>query len=262
MKHLYNVVAFLPSPRIGDLYQFKGSWVVHPKYGQQFQAAEFEAKPPVTMEGIRSYLTSEIEEIGPELAKRIVEAFGMDTFNIIDLEPHRLREVSGIGRKRAKAILQIWKDKRILRDTFVFLYSQGITSGLASKVFKKYSKNTIDVIRNNPYRLAIDIPGVGFMTADRIAEKTGVAKDAPERICGGIIYVLELATMQGHTYLSRRLLLQETQRILGIDKKIISENILELESMNHVYIEKILARLKMKTQYTTRCFTVQRNTRQ
>ena len=89
-----NVVAFLPSPRIGDLYQFKGSWVVHPKYGRQFQAAEFEAKPPVTMEGIRSYLTSEIEEIGPELAKRIVDAFGMDTFNIIDFEPHRLREVS------------------------------------------------------------------------------------------------------------------------------------------------------------------------
>jgi exodeoxyribonuclease V alpha subunit len=234
-----NVVAFLPSPRIGDLYQFKGSWVVHPKYGLQFQVSEFEAKPPVTVEGIRSYLTSEIEEIGPELAKRIVDAFGMDTFNIIDLEPHRLREVSGIGRKRAKAILQAWKDQRILRDTFVFLYSQGITAGLASKVFKKYSKNTIDVIRNNPYRLAIDIPGVGFMTADRIAEKTGVAKDAPERICGGIIYVLELATMQGHTYLPRRLLLQEAEKILGIDRKIISENVLELESMNHVYIEKI-----------------------
>jgi exodeoxyribonuclease V alpha subunit len=237
-----NVVAFLPSPHIGDLYQFKGSWAVHPKYGLQFQAVEFEAKPPVTIEGIRSYLTSEIEAIGPELAKRIVEAFGMDTFNIIDLEPHRLREVSGIGRKRAKAILQAWKDQRILRDTFVFLYSQGITAGLASKVFKKYSKNTIDVIRNNPYRLAIDIPGVGFMTADRIAEKTGVAKDAPERICAGIIYVLELATMQGHTYLPRRLLLQETEKILGIESKVISENILELESINLVYIEKIPGR--------------------
>jgi exodeoxyribonuclease V alpha subunit len=237
-----NVVAFLPSPHIGDLYQFKGSWAVHPKYGLQFQAVEFEAKPPVTIEGIRSYLTSEIEAIGPELAKRIVEAFGMDTFNIIDLEPHRLREVSGIGRKRAKAILQAWKDQRILRDTFVFLYSQGITAGLASKVFKKYSKNTIDVIRNNPYRLAIDIPGVGFMTADRIAEKTGIAKDAPERICAGIIYVLELATMQGHTYLPRRLLLQETEKILGIESKVISENILELESINLLYIEKIPGR--------------------
>ena len=95
------------------------------------------------------------------------------------------------------------------------------------------------MIRNNPYRLAIDIPGVGFMTADRIAEKTGVAKDSPERICAGIIYVLELATLQGHTYLPRRLLLQETEKILGIDRKIISENVLELESMNHVYIEKI-----------------------
>jgi exodeoxyribonuclease V alpha subunit len=234
-----NVVAFLPSPRIGDLYQFKGSWVVHPKYGQQFQVSEFEAKPPVTVEGIRSYLTSEIEEIGPELAKRIVDAFGMDTFTIIDLEPHRLREISGIGRKRAEAILQAWKDQRILRDTFVFLYSQGITAGLASKVFKKYSKNTIDVIRNNPYRLAVDIPGVGFMTADRIAEKAGIAKNAPERICGGIIYELERASMQGHTYLPRRILLQETEKILGVDRKIVSENILELESMNHVYIEKI-----------------------
>jgi exodeoxyribonuclease V alpha subunit len=234
-----NVVAFLPSPRIGDLYQFKGSWVEHPKYGLQFQAVEFEAKPPVTVEGIKAYLTSEIDEIGPELAKRIVDAFGMDTFTIIDLEPHRLREVSGIGPKRAEAILNAWKDHTNLRDTFVFLYSQGIKAGLAAKVFKKYRSNTIDVIRNNPYRLAVDIPGVGFMTADRIAEKTGIARDAPERICGGILYVLDLAATQGHTYLPCRLLLQEASRLLGVDMGLISGNITELESMNYVYREKV-----------------------
>ncbi len=234
-----NVVAFLHSPHIGDLYQFKGSWVVHPKYGLQFQASEFEFKPPVTVEGMRTYLASEIDEVGPELAKRIVDAFGMDTFQIIDLTPHRLREVSGIGRKRAEAILKAWKDHTNFRDTMVFLYSQGITAGLASKVFKKYSDKTLAVIRANPYRLAIDIPGVGFLTADRIAEKTGIARDAPERICAAIIYLLELATLQGHTYLPRGLLLQETARLLSIEKKIISENVRDLESMNHVYIEKI-----------------------
>jgi exodeoxyribonuclease V alpha subunit len=233
-----NVVAFLPSPQVGDLYQFKGSWVQHPKYGPQFQAKEFEVKPPVTVEGIRAYLTSEIDEVGPELAKRIVDTFGMDTFDIIDLSPHRLREISGIGRKRSGAILEAWKNHTNLRDTYVFLYSQGITAGLASKVFKRYSSNTIEMIRTNPYRLAIDIPGVGFMTADRIAEKTGIARDAPERICGGILYVLELAAAQGHTYLPRSLLLQETAKLLGIEKNMISNGISDLEVIDYIFIEK------------------------
>jgi exodeoxyribonuclease V alpha subunit len=234
-----NVVAFLHSPRVGDLYQFKGSWAQHPKYGLQFQAVEFELKPPVTVEGIRAYLTSEIDEIGPELAKRIVDAFGMDTFQVIDLAPYRLREVAGIGRKRAETIMEAWKNHTNLRDTYVFLYSQGITAGLASKVFKRYGGSTIDVIRTNPYRLAIDIPGVGFLTADRIAEKTGIAKDAPERICAAIIYMLELATMQGHTYLPRSLLLQESAKILDIDRDLLSKQVRDLELMDHVRIDKI-----------------------
>jgi exodeoxyribonuclease V alpha subunit len=236
-----NVVAFLHAPRVGDLYQFRGTWVHHPKYGEQFQAKEFEAKPPVTVEGIRAYLASEIDEIGPELAKRIVDTFGMETFDVIDLTPHRLREVSGIGKKRAGAILEAWKNHTYLRDTHVFLYSQGITAGLASKVFKQYGPDTIEVIRTNPYRLAIDVPGVGFMTADRIAEKTGIARNAPERLCAGIIYMLELAAARGHTYLPGNLLMQETAKILGVERDTLSESLLDLEGMQYVCREKIMS---------------------
>jgi len=234
-----NVVAFLHSPRVGDLYQFKGTWVLHPKYGEQFQAREFEIKPPVTVEGIRAYLASEIDEIGPELAKRIVDAFGMKTFEVIDLTPQRLNEVSGIGKKRAAAILDAWKEHTNLRDTHVFLYSQGITSGLASKVFKRYGPYTIEVIRTNPYRLAIDIPSVGFMTADRIAEKTGIARDAPERLCAGVLYMLDLAAARGHTYLPRDLLLQESANLLGVERGLLPERLSDLEDMEYISREKI-----------------------
>lgn len=233
-----TVVAHLPEPRAGDLYQFTGTWSVHPRYGPQFQASRFEARPPVTEDGIRTYLSSEIEEIGPELARRIVEAFGMDTFAVIDTDPHRLREVQGIGRKRADAIMNAWRDRRGMRDTFVFLYSQGITAGLAAKVFRLYGNDTVDVVTANPYRLAMDIPGVGFMTADRIAGRTGIARDAPERVRAGIIYVLELALLQGHCYLPRGALLHETERLLGVEREKVSSQAAELESLGYLFVER------------------------
>lgn len=233
-----TVVAHLPMPRTGDLYQFTGTWSRHSKYGLQFQAARFEARPPVTADGIRAYLASEIDEIGPELARRIVDAFGMDTFIVIDHESFRLREVPGIGRKRAEAIIRAWRDHRNRRETFVFLYSQGITAGLAARVYKRYQEGTVEVVRTNPYRLAVDIPGVGFLTADRIAEKTGVARDAPERIAAGIVYMLEVAAAQGHTFLPRRILLHEAGRLLGVDRDLMEGQLVELASLNHVSVEK------------------------
>jgi exodeoxyribonuclease V alpha subunit len=233
-----TVVAYMPAPRIGDLYQFKGSWADHPRYGPQFQADEFEARPPVTADGIRAYLTSEIDEIGPELARRIVDAFGMDTFDVIDSQPERLREVAGIGRKRAEAILSAWADHVNRRSTFVFLYSQGITAGLAARVFKRYEAHTIDVVRTNPYRLAVDIPGVGFLTADRIAERTGMAQDSPERIRAGMLYLLERASMQGHVFLPRHLLLQEAEKLLRVGTDQILGHLADLESENGVHVEK------------------------
>ncbi|HOS96912.1 MAG TPA: ATP-dependent RecD-like DNA helicase [Deltaproteobacteria bacterium] len=233
-----TVVAHMPAPREGDLYQFKGTWTDHPRYGPQFQASEFEARPPVTADGIRAYLASEIDEIGPELARRIVDAFGMDTFDVIDAEPHRLREVAGIGRKRADAILRAWADHLSRRDTFVFLYSQGITAGLAARVFKRYEAHTIDVVRTNPYRLAVDIPGVGFLTADRIAMKAGIAPDSPERIRAGILHLLERSSMQGHVYLPRSLLLEEAEKLLRTGAEAILAHLADLESENGVHVEK------------------------
>ncbi|HON94739.1 MAG TPA: helix-hairpin-helix domain-containing protein, partial [Deltaproteobacteria bacterium] len=229
-----TVVAHMPMPRTGDLYQFTGSWVRHPRYGLQFQAVQFEVKPPVTIDGIRAYLSSEIDEVGPELARRIVGAFGMDTLAVIEHAPERLREVTGIGRKRAEAVTLAWRDHRRRRDTFVFLYSQGITAGLAARVFKRYQDDTVEVIRTNPYRLAVDIPGVGFLTADRIAAKTGIAQDAPERISAGIVYTLEVASAQGHTYLPRRMLLHETARLLGVGTDLVELQLEELEALREV----------------------------
>ncbi|MEN6446568.1 MAG: ATP-dependent RecD-like DNA helicase [Syntrophaceae bacterium] len=234
-----TVVGHLINPGVGQWYDFTGTWVSHPRYGPQFQVREFAARAPVTEEGIRTYLSSGIiRNIGTELASRIVDSFGMDTFRVISEEPHRLCEVDGIGKVRAEAIRNAWKEHEGIRDIMVFLYSHGIT-GLAARIFKRYGDDTVEVVRENPFRLALEIPGIGFQTADRIAQRLGVPSDSPGRIHAGIMYVLETMAMQGHVYVPRGLLVRLGMEQLGVRKEALDQGIAGLRASGGVMVEQL-----------------------
>ncbi|HPC46872.1 MAG TPA: ATP-dependent RecD-like DNA helicase, partial [Deltaproteobacteria bacterium] len=207
-------------------------------YGLQFRAFAYEHSPPATPDGIRAYLAGEIDEIGDELACRIVGAFGEDTLRVIDETPERLREVPGVGPKRLGAITKAWADRRAHHDTLVFLYSQGLSQGLASKIFTRYGQDTAAILADDPYRLALDIPGIGFTTADRIAMKMGFPKDSPQRLASGILFALETASTRGHTYLPHRILLREASRLLDVGAPLVEEQVGTLASRGLVAVEQ------------------------
>jgi exodeoxyribonuclease V alpha subunit len=234
----FTVIAHLPMPKVGERYRFTGAWETHPVYGRQFRAVSWEIPPPVTIDGIRAYLASEVDEIGPGLAGRIVEAFGLKTLEVIDTTPELLRGVPGIGAKRARAVIHAWQARRGTHDALVFLYSQGMSVGLASRIVRQYGEETAHVVRTDPYRLALEVQGVGFMTADAIAMKNGIARDSAERASAGVLFTLGSAASRGHTYLPRRLLVQETARLLGVKDVTAASRIDALHSSGLLHVEQ------------------------
>lgn len=233
----FTVVAHVANPAKGDMYRFTGTWVTHPTYGLQFSAALSEYCPPITEEGIIAYLAGEIEEIGPELACRIVKTFGSSALTVIEEAPERLREVAGIGPKRLDAIKRAWRSKRRDHETLLFLYGQGIGHGLAMKIMNRYGDAAAEIIRKNPYRLALEVAGIGFATADRIAKRTGIPADAPGRVTAGVLWVLSSATARGHTYLPRRVLLREASNLLGVDDDSVDSAAAALETEGRIAVE-------------------------
>lgn len=203
----------------GDRIIAQGRWVSHPKYGEQFSVETYEIVLPQTEEGIIRYLSSGlIKGIGRSMAERIVKRFGERTVEIIDKEPNRLREVTGLGHKRVSAIKKAWREHRDLGELVVFLESHGIRAGSAIKIYRHYGSNSIETVRENPYRLASEIWGIGFTTADGIALKLGLAHDAPARVRAGIKYVLSQATEEGHVFLPEEFLRARCTSMLGVDE--------------------------------------------
>ena len=200
-RELVTVAGNIMSPAPGEILKMRGKWINHPKYGEQFNVIQYQTKAPATVFGIRKYLGSGlIKGIGPVMAEKIVGKFGKDTLDIIENEIKKLVSVKGIGKKRVIMIAKAWDEQKEIREVMLFLQSQGVSSGYATKIFKKYGKNSIMVVRENPYKLATDIFGIGFVTADRIAEKLGFGKDSEVRIAAGILYVLHQLSDQGHVY--------------------------------------------------------------
>jgi len=200
----------------------KGEWTHHPRYGRQFQVVHFKSQVPASVYGIRRYLGSGlIRGIGPIMAQRIVKRFGSKTLDVIDNELERLAEVQGIGKKRIAMIRQAWGEQQEIREVMLFLQTHGISSGYAAKIFKHYGRQSIEVVQKNPYRLAVDILGIGFVTADSIAEKLGFAKDSEMRAEAGILYVLHQLTNKGHVYYPYEPLIEECQKILQVDREVI-----------------------------------------
>jgi exodeoxyribonuclease V alpha subunit len=212
------VVGKLLGANVGATFRFWGRWTSHASYGKQFEIDRFEEKLPATIAGIRKYLGSGlIKGIGPKTAERIVERFGLETLDVIETAPEKLAEVPGVGAFRANSITAAWVEQRQIKTLMVFLQSHDITTGLAVRIYKAYGDAAADIVRTDPYRLAREVWGVGFRTADRIARNLGLAGDSPARLEAGVLFALSEAADDGHTYLPRPLLVETTAMLLAVD---------------------------------------------
>ena len=231
-RDLVTVVGHAAMISAGEFVQMSGRWFNDHTHGLQFKAEFLKASPPTTVEGIERYLGSGmIRGIGPVYAKKLVKAFGEAVFDLIEQEPHRLREVTGIGPKRAERIIGGWADQKVIREIMLFLHSNGVGTSRAARIFKTYGQEAVQQISENPYRLAKDIRGIGFKTADQIARKMGIAPDAMIRVRAGISYALGEAMDEGHCGLPVGELLTSTAELLEVATPLIETALaLELEA--------------------------------
>ena len=196
-----TVVGNLPALNPGEWLKLSGQWLTHPKHGRQFQVEQCEQSSPATIEGIKRYLGSGmVRGVGKVMAERIVNRFGAETLDVIDEQPERLREVLGIGQKRVDSVIKAWQEQRAIKDVMVFLHSHGISTHLAVKIYKQYGDQSLAVVQATPYRLVQDIHGIGFKTADKIAQALGLPFDDPARVEAGIHYTLQKMADDGHVY--------------------------------------------------------------
>ncbi len=235
---LVTVIGNLITVSAGEVLRLQGAWENHPKYGAQFRITSYESVVPATAKGIERYLGSGlIKGIGPVMARRLVERFGKETLDVIETKSERLAEVEGIGEKRIGMIKSAWEEQKEVRGVMLFLQGHEISSSYAAKIYKQYGKNSISVVRENPYRLAGDIFGIGFLTADKIAGKLGIAKDSPLRAEAGILHVLGQLSSEGHVYYPYELLTEECEKTLGVGREIIQAAILKLSSEKKIIAE-------------------------
>ncbi|OPY76531.1 MAG: ATP-dependent RecD-like DNA helicase [Syntrophorhabdus sp. PtaU1.Bin058] len=239
-RDLVTMVGTIFSVTPGEILRLKGRWGNHPRYGEQFTVVSYESVLPATVKGIERYLGSGmIKGIGPVMAKRLVSAFGAETLSVIDCEPERLNEVAGIGEKRIEMIRKAWEDQKEIRGVMIFLQGHGISPAYAVKIYRQYGRDSIEVVRDNPYRLAMDVFGIGFITADRIAEKLGIPKDSGARIEAGILYVLQGLADEGHVYYPYGELVRKCSGILEIEEKDIPASLDSLVAQNKIVIDDL-----------------------
>ena len=185
----------------GESLRLHGQWINHPRYGRQFQIERYSTLLPATATGIEKYLGSGlIKGIGPVTARRIVRRFKLDTLRIIEQDPQRLREVLGVGKKRVSVITRAWEEQKAIKEVMIFLQSHNVSTAHAVRIFKTYGDDSIATVRSDPYRLARDIHGIGFLTADKIARELGLSHDSPQRVQAGITYTLSQMADDGHVY--------------------------------------------------------------
>ena len=225
----------------GELLELEGEYTEHPLYGQQFHMERFEVKVPQDALAMERYLGSgAIKGIGAALAARIVRRFGAKTFEIMEREPERLAEIKGISERKAREIAEQMEEKRELRQAMVFLQEYGISVNLAVKVYERYGQEIYRIIKENPYRLAEDIAGVGFRTADEIAKKVGIREDSDFRIRSGLLYTLLGASSEGHTCLPEELLLRKASELLRVPAEAVERHLNDL-SMDRKLVRKIFS---------------------
>ncbi|MEJ2099744.1 MAG: ATP-dependent RecD-like DNA helicase [Desulfobacterales bacterium] len=241
-KDLVTVVGDLMAPTPGEILELQGHWVNHPRFGKQFKVVQFKTKVPATVYGIQKYLGSGmIKGLGPVMAGRIVDKFGQETLDIIENEIERLSEVKGIGDKSIERIAKAWNAQNEIRDVMIFLQSHGVSSAYAAKIFKRYGDRSIAVVKQNPYRLATDIYGVGFLKADSIAKELGFGADSEVRVEAGVLYKLQQLVEDGHVYFPYEPLIEQCREILGVAREPVVQAIGRLNADRQVIIEDINA---------------------
>ena len=239
-KDLVTVVGTLLIPIPGEVIEMKGNWMNHPRYGEQFKVEHYKSLVPASVYGIEKYLGSGfIKGIGPIMAGRIVKKFGEETLEVIENEIEKLAEVDGIGKKRIEMVKKAWEDQKEIREVMIFLQTHGVGSGYATKIFKQYGSRSIQVVKENPYRLATDIFGIGFISADRIAEKLGFARDSELRAEAGILYVLQQLADEGHVYYPYEPFVKKCQEILGVDREVIVKALGAIAAAKMIVIEDL-----------------------
>lgn len=228
-SELVTIVGNLASIYAGESLVLNGEWVNNPKYGRQFQVEKYETILPANIAGIKKYLGSGlIKGIGPKMASRIVNKFGMDTIDVIEQEPDKIAGVEGIGRKRVEMIQAAWEEQREIKNVMLFLQSHNVSTAHAAKIFKTYQNEAIQIVTENPYRLADDIYGIGFVIADTIAQKLGMELDDPHRVQAGIKYVLSQKADDGHVFQHHDELMEACQSILELEQVSIEKGVHEL----------------------------------
>ncbi|MFZ2087904.1 MAG: ATP-dependent RecD-like DNA helicase [Desulfobaccales bacterium] len=239
-RDIVTVVGPLAGTREGEQLELKGHFEVHPKWGEQFKVTWWYAVLPSTLAGIERYLASGlVKGIGPELAKRLVTRFGQDTLEIIDNTPDRLQEVAGIGEKRIQQITRDWQEHKGAREFLVALQGLGLTLGFATKIYKHYGDQALAVATANPYQLALDIQGLGFATADRLAARLNLDPLTPARLAAGLLHVLEAKAGDGHVYVPEEMLLQEAGELLQVAPKPLKKALDDLAREGRVVIQAL-----------------------
>jgi len=238
-----TIVGFLEYVQPGEQIKCQGRWFYHKEFGRQFQVESFISIVPATTSGIEKYLASGmIKGIGPKLSKRLVDKFGEKTLDVIEEELERLREVEGIGSRRVKKIGEAWQEQKNVRDVMIFLRGHDISPAYAAKIYKTYGDASIALLQKNPFQIADDIRGIGFKTADKIAEKVGLSKDSPYRIKASLVYLLKyFADSMGHVCVPRKFLENKCREMIEIDddkiKKALDELTLEKKTISETLEE-------------------------
>jgi exodeoxyribonuclease V alpha subunit len=237
---LLTVVGALLGVQPGESVRLVGRWGSHPKYGRQFEVESFTTVLPATIQGIERYLGSGlIKGIGPRTAARIVGHFGVDTLRVIEEAPARLVEVAGLGPKRTTMIGRAWDEQKAIKEVMVFLQGVGVSTSLAVRIYKKFCDASISVVRHEPYRLAADVWGIGFKTADAIAQAVGIPHDSPQRVQAGIQYTLSEAADNGHCYLPEPNLLTDAAQILQVPADLVHTCLNDLAAADGVIREPV-----------------------
>lgn len=230
-----TIVGSLAGVQVGESLVLDGLWVNHHQYGRQFEVKSYQVRYPATLEGIRKYLGSGlIKGVGPVTARKIVDHFGLKTLDVLDQSPDQILQVPGIGPSKADLIGTAWVEQQQIKEVMLFLQSHGVSASLAVKIYKQYGETSIQVVRETPYQLARDIFGVGFKTADQIAQKMGLAMDSPDRIQTGLLYALGNLSNEGHCYATTDQLLAEAVPLLDLPRELCAaqiENLIKQEAI-------------------------------
>lgn len=240
---IITAIGYFPSLEPGEVLKLRGRWTIHKDYGQQLKVESYDTLLPATAKEIENYLASGvIKGIGPATAKKIVEEFKENTLEVLSSSPQELLKVPGIGEKKLQTIKESYEQQQETREVMLFLQQYKIGPGVAVRVYKKYKEKSIDVLKENPYRLADEVYGIGFKTADQIAQKMGVELDALERLMAGLKYAIYKAAEEGHVFLPKDKLLYQAEILLQIRSELLSQPLSALEEKEDIVIERTWGR--------------------